>query len=623
MKAGSNVILAVAFATSPVKGCPLLDMTRQLREEGHGGEDMTRELWGSFGGLFGAHPRVQSRNLVSCTPGGVKSSCYGSLFPELSPLNHSWFDLLQIGLPGPDNDGTPSYMLEDFFPTTGEQQRTMGEVSETGNVPPTLWPEFDDFLVRPGVGLAGYTYLGQLFSHDINSDKNTKLGDVVNPNDVFSSVSASADLDTMYGSMTKGKFSMVEVFRNGEVVGYDFPRDKQTGTADTHDDRNDNTMVIAQTLILFQMYHNKVFDEYKSSKACFGNKKCFDMARKETVKTYQSIVAHDLLPNLISTELYNFMKSDGGLATYVPLFYKPGTQAYDEQRTPTEFSTCAYRVFHSRLAGAYRWGSPAPFTGLASTFGEPTSVDASLIGGRHADPQLLPFPWYRFFDLSSLNEEFPSSFTGHLLDSLYVDQLIKSPLGVPGNPKTPIELHCTEDVCKDDCNGDQCFIVDEGVDPRIVDPNWGVTASLASIDFLRGQTLGLPGGFAMNEFARNVVQGTGAGYPKISKLKMQDIKESKNQPFGLPAAWASNSYDEIPCMLYMFMESILQKDPTLGPASRMGALGSYIVGETTLGFIRHAEGNIFDDLEFRSMANEKYEVNMTDLIEYVGATPQF
>jgi hypothetical protein len=44
---------------------------------------------------------------------------------------------------------------------------------------------------------------------------------------------------------------------------------------------------------------------------------------------------------------------EGGLAADEPLFYKPEATAYDEKCTPAEFSTCAYRVFHSRLAAAY------------------------------------------------------------------------------------------------------------------------------------------------------------------------------------------------------------------------------------------------------------------------------
>jgi hypothetical protein len=135
----------------------------------------------------------------------------------------------------------------------------------------------------------------------------------------------------------------------------------------------------------------------------------------------------------------------------------------------------------------------------------------------------------------------------------------------------------------------------------------------------------------MNEAARTVLEGS--DYPTIPALTMQDIIESSAQPFGLPAAWEEDpkKYDDIPCMLYMFMESILLEDPPAPEGStfctsRLGALGSYIVGETALGFIHHADDNIFDakNVNFKSMASESYEVTMKDLIEYVGrATPVF
>jgi hypothetical protein len=102
-------------------------------------------------------------------------------------------------------------MFEDIF--GGDASRT-DEVSENGSVNPTGgWPKESDFLARPGVGAAGYTYVGQMFSHDVNKDTTAKLGDVVDANDVSSAATAAADLDTMYGSMDKGKFKMVDVCR--------------------------------------------------------------------------------------------------------------------------------------------------------------------------------------------------------------------------------------------------------------------------------------------------------------------------------------------------------------------------------------------------------------------------
>lgn len=110
-------------------------------------------------------------------------------------------------------------------------------------------------------GLAGYSYLGQLLSHDVNMDFTSKLGVKVDPRTLPNGVSPFVDLDTIYGresagttaEMLAGKF-VIGNSKSGQEV--DFPRNN--GTAIIADKRNDDVIILAQITVV-SICHCTVF----------------------------------------------------------------------------------------------------------------------------------------------------------------------------------------------------------------------------------------------------------------------------------------------------------------------------------------------------------------------------
>lgn len=104
-------------------------------------------------------------------------------------------------------------------------------------------------------GQAGYTYLGQLLSHDMNKDGNSTLGVPTDPEMIMNKNTPHVDLDTIYNFTGKtpalialpddpaGR-SVFEFAQTQDGYWTDFPRDSD-GTANIPDPRNDNQVVLA------------------------------------------------------------------------------------------------------------------------------------------------------------------------------------------------------------------------------------------------------------------------------------------------------------------------------------------------------------------------------------------
>ena len=103
-------------------------------------------------------------------------------------------------------------------------------------------------------GQAGYTYLGQLLSHDMNKDGNSVMGVPIDPELIMNKNTPYIDLDTIYNFTGKtpalielsddpGRF-VFEFAQTEDGYWTDFPRDSD-GTANIPDLRNDNQVVLS------------------------------------------------------------------------------------------------------------------------------------------------------------------------------------------------------------------------------------------------------------------------------------------------------------------------------------------------------------------------------------------
>lgn len=150
-------------------------------------------------------------------------------------------------------------------------------VRDTGFVPNTPFPRLFNFIDKNGnrtsdqtpslvlsfpqgrptvvAGQAGYTYLGQLLSHDMNKDGNSTLGVPTDPELIMNKNTPYVDLDTIYNFTGKtpalvplpddpDERFVFEFSQTEDGYWTDFPRDSD-GTANIPDPRNDNQVVLA------------------------------------------------------------------------------------------------------------------------------------------------------------------------------------------------------------------------------------------------------------------------------------------------------------------------------------------------------------------------------------------
>jgi len=124
--------------------------------------------------------------------------------------------------------------------------------TSTGEKTTSLVLEFPGGQPTVVAGQAGYTYLGQLLSHDMNKDLTSVMGEPIDPELIHNGNTPFIDLDSIYSFM--GKTPALIELSDGRFVfefaqtqdGYwtDFPRDVD-GTANIPDLRNDNQVPLA------------------------------------------------------------------------------------------------------------------------------------------------------------------------------------------------------------------------------------------------------------------------------------------------------------------------------------------------------------------------------------------
>lgn len=98
--------------------------------------------------------------------------------------------------------------------------------------------------------------------------------------------------------------------------------------------------------------HNKLYDlwmeQNNGGNPTVRRLAAFEYAKAETQRNWQSVVEHHLLPHLFDEAVCEAVRSPD----YEWRLYTD--EMKDEGVMPVEFSTAAYRLMHSKIAGAYR-----------------------------------------------------------------------------------------------------------------------------------------------------------------------------------------------------------------------------------------------------------------------------
>lgn len=176
---------------------------------------------------------------------------------------------------------------------------------------------------------AGYTYIGQMISHDIvppTSGANHPR--VVEPR---------LQLDSIYGPEDNRQFQQDGKFEPGQDP-WDLRRDR-TGKAALVEPRNDENPIIAQLHVFWQKFHNMLITDGYASDG--------EEARHIVIQLFQLMVIEDYLRRILDPLVYEsyFDRNERHLGL-------------TRSTIPPEFAHAAFRFGHSMVRNSYQMNEP-------------------------------------------------------------------------------------------------------------------------------------------------------------------------------------------------------------------------------------------------------------------------
>jgi hypothetical protein len=380
----------------------------------------------------------------------------------------------------------------------------------------------------PGSCSSGYAYLGQFITHDLSRDR-TKFSDwgKLEPEETENERTACLDLEPLYGQPPSGPIVGDEL-PLGLTVGSkptynDLPRNPKTGAADIYDDRNDLSLLIAQSHVLLIKFHNRIVRDLRKGNipsAGPNNASCFEQAKRLVTWHYQWIVRYDYLPKLVAPDVLQ------DIFMHWPRLYRP---TKGKASIPVEFAWAAFQYGHSAVQGSYNINADVHRLKLGGTFsfrGRPLPEKYVIDPGRI-------FGWGSP-GISNVSEE---------IDTLIANDFYEL-------PQKTVTLYTNESPKR----------------------NGGPPQNLTEITFLRGSRIGLPSG---QEACRlSGVQPLGADQLAHTPELTTFLRENA-------------LLESTPLFYYVLREAeVAGRASVWGrPCKRLGPLGSRIVAEVILGIL--------------------------------------
>lgn len=453
---------------------------------------------------------------------------------------------------------------------------------------------------------SGYTYFSQFMIHDISFDERSnrhtrddRPWEVITPakiEELKNLRKPNFDLETLYGHevapnhgetpraelMESGSLPLLKLGSTGKTIfGFganrSYPNDLPRGEfclAKIADPRNDENLLLAQTLVAFIKFHNAIVVELSQS----GNYKyeeLFEKARKMTIRYYQTIILTDFLPRIIREDILKYVEERIGVNDLSKeLFYNPEP---DDLFIPLEFSAAAFRFGHSMIKGAYKLNAEKP--------------NATL-------DQIMMFTGRGKMDCNSLRLQLPSDWVINW-NSFYDIN------GYAVNKAEEINTQLPQELLR--------------LRPKAMDDNSdGRASSLAALDLFRGRRLGLPTGQDVAE--RIYGKGSALSADHLNWLFLSKdiyytpIDEAKSITKRLSDVFS----EKTPLWFYILAEAEFQNDGKLGP------VGSRIVAETVYQLVYHSEYSILQKKEWENdegylLENGKFDMpRMLKFVQNVG-----
>lgn len=205
---------------------------------------------------------------------------------------------------------------------------------------------------------AGYTYLGQMISHDL-----------VPPTQSGAISTAKLNLDSIYAGFGPAGFPPTTPGRE-----WDLPR-RGDGSPDIPESRNDENIIIAQLHRLWQRLHEKIVQQGTSQ----------DEAKADVVRLFQAVVIDDYLQRILQPHVFQayFRRNESHLG-------------FADNHLPRVFSHAAFRFGHSMVRDSYDLSSST------------RNVKLSVMFPRNVIPPEHQIDWSAFFETDPKHRPQPS-----------------------------------------------------------------------------------------------------------------------------------------------------------------------------------------------------------------------
>ncbi len=430
---------------------------------------------------------------------------------------------------------------------------------------------------------AGVTFFGQFLDHDITLDKKSPLLENSKPRKTVNFRTAAFDLDSLYGDGPQDSPELYDpssgyikfivqpipgselVSRHG-AVRYDLQRDANN-EAIIGDSRNDENVILSQFHLAMLRFHNAVTDYLVTQPAYrqASPQQVFNEAQKLVRWHYQWIILHEFLPLTIGQDRLDQILSEG-LQYYKidqPEYFFQREDGSRTPRIPIEFSVAAYRFGHSQVRPSYRlnFGPTGGSPFFAFIFDDSLDPNAT-------DPNDLrggKRAPRRFVDWQT----FFNFGDGNFRPNKIIDTKLSTPLMLLPGSRAPSP-----------------GLPDDGVQ------------SLASRNLMRHVNFGLPSGQAIAK-KMNLPALTAAQLSELAPYSMQN---------------------STPLWYYVLKEAEVMEHGT-----RMGPVGSRIVGEVFVGLMQADPGAYLSQRSnwtpILPAAGGIGTFKMTDLLNFAGVVP--
>ncbi|MFT6403169.1 MAG: hypothetical protein ACJA2D_002494 [Pseudohongiellaceae bacterium] len=269
------------------------------------------------------------------------------------------------------------FFFEEYFDSLGQDLTSWtlhpNDVEQIVSAMTTFHND-DNEHAEGGLG-AGYTYLGQLVTHDITFDSKDFVDGELKPENqrvTRENFTPYLDLGCIYPILepqSAGKVQLMQFSRMideegrfilGEAVGAPkFSESDLLRQCDTYADipehRNDENVIVSQLHLFWQQIHNKAVHLISVTGSQMSGIEKYHSARKFVTLLFQKIVTDDFLSRILDPSVYERCYLDGVLS-YGKSYQNKLNQGKVEE-LPQEFSMALFRFGHAMVRQKYKLNS--------------------------------------------------------------------------------------------------------------------------------------------------------------------------------------------------------------------------------------------------------------------------